>query len=71
LLAPLWSLIGAFENQCCQFADEVELLASFERHEELIARTYDQPIVSESANFLIAMAQSRPFKEDREPQLFA
>jgi hypothetical protein len=51
VLKLFWSLIGALENRCCQFADHVELLASFERHEELIVRRFDEPIVSEDAIF--------------------
>jgi hypothetical protein len=31
-----WCLIGAFENRCCRFADQADLLASFEPHKELI-----------------------------------
>jgi hypothetical protein len=49
----------------------VELLASFARHEELIAPRSDKPIVSENAASLTAKAQSRIFKVDRELQLLA
>jgi hypothetical protein len=46
-------------------------LARFERHEELIAPRFDEPIVSENATLLRAMVRSRIFTEDQELELFA
>jgi hypothetical protein len=57
-LEPLWRLIGAFGNRYCRSADQLEILVSFERHGELIARRFDESIVSEHGTFLRAMVQS-------------
>jgi hypothetical protein len=71
LLEPLWCLIGSFQNRWCRFSDQVELLARFERHEEPIARKYDESIVSENGIFLRVMVDCRRFNEDQELQPFA
>jgi Xaa-Pro aminopeptidase len=70
LLELFWCLIGTFENRYCRFADQAEVLVSFERHEEIISRRFDEPIAFENAILSRAMAQTRLFKEDRELQLF-
>jgi hypothetical protein len=68
---PLWCLSGVFENFWCRLADQAELLESFERHDELIARRFDGSAASENAAVLRAMEQSRRFKEDQELRPFA
>jgi hypothetical protein len=58
VLEPLWPLISAFGNRHCRSADQLEILVSFERHGELIARKFDESIVAEHKTFLRAMVQS-------------
>jgi hypothetical protein len=62
--------VGTFENRWSRFADQVELSANFERHEELTADRFDEPIVAEDATLLRATVRSRIFKEDQELQVF-
>jgi hypothetical protein len=70
-LKPVSCLVGAFETQSGRFADQLELLASFERRKEPVARKFDRSIVPANGAFLGALVQSRMFIEDRKLQLFA
>jgi hypothetical protein len=63
----IWNVAGtmmnAFENWRCRFADLVGLLVNFQTPEELIAHRLDEPITSENPAFLRTMVQSRIFKK--------